>query len=100
MKYIPKILKLKLAIRIFGENMSKYSDILDNSAMSIDPMDDNYQDKLKEVAGYFRGFNEALTFFIVSHGYDGNINDVEAKTQFIKEKYKNANISVPRNINK
>ena len=39
--------------------MSEYSDELDSYAMMIDPSDNDYEKKLKEVANRFRGFNAA-----------------------------------------
>lgn len=78
--------------------MSEYSDALDSYAMMIDPGDDDYEEKLKEVAGSFRGFNEALSVFIEQHGFTGDLNNNEEKVNFLKDKFKEAEIPVPRYI--
>lgn len=77
--------------------MSEYSEILDSWAMTIDPIDDNYEEKLKEVATTFRGFGDALTAFIKLHGYCGKDNASD-KVLFLKEKFKQSKIAIPRNV--
>lgn len=78
--------------------MSEYSDALDTYATTIDPADDNYEDKLKEVAASFRGFNDALTTFIMAHGYSGDAKNSNEKVAFMKEKFAHAHIKPPRYI--
>lgn len=78
--------------------MSQYTELLRTEAETLMPEDDDYEERLLEVAESFRGFDEALTEFIKKHGYSGDSADVSAKTKFISERFKEANIKQPRNI--
>ena len=51
--------------------MSEYTDYLEWQAETLSPEEDGYEEKLLEIASYFRSFGEALTAFLVAHGFDG-----------------------------
>ncbi len=81
--------------------MGQYTERLKMLENEISPEDDNYTEKLIEVAESFRDFGEALDTFIVHKGYVGDIEDVDEKVAFIKNKFQAANISpIPRNLKK
>ena len=79
--------------------MGRYTDTLDDQAMCIDPMEEDYQEKLLETARLFRGFADALTSFLCTHGYEKDRDDTEAKVYFLRERFRSAgDIPVPRNL--
>ena len=78
--------------------MERYTEVLDYEASSLTPDDDLYEQKLLSVASMFRTFSEALTQFISEHGYDGSIDDTDAKVDFMRKRFKAAGISAPRDL--
>lgn len=80
--------------------MATYTNFLEQKGYDIDQNDDNYIEELLEVANLFRNFDEALDTFIANHGYTGDISDIDAKAAFIKSKFEQAKIPVPRNLKK
>lgn len=60
--------------------------------------EDDFTEALKQCAKAFRTFDKAMDTFIVDHGYNEDINDIECKILFIKEKFKAAGIQTPRNL--
>lgn len=81
--------------------MDTYTESLENKARDIHPEDDiDYGAALGEVVKMFRNFDEALDAFIVKHGFNGDRNDVEQKIGFIKSRFEQNNIPLPRNIRK
>lgn len=80
--------------------MSQYTELLKTEAETLMPEDDDYEERLLEVAESFRGFDEALTDFIKKHGYSGDSADDSAKAKFISDRFKEANVKQPRNIEK
>ena len=78
--------------------MSQYTELLNMKAETLSLDDDNYEEKLLEVSTLFRGFDEALTAFIEEHGYTGDLTDIPAKAQFLREKFKAANVKQPRDF--
>jgi hypothetical protein len=78
--------------------MSQYTELLDLKANEISPDDDDYKEKLREVAQLFRTFDDALTTFIVEHGYNGDKMRIEDKVLFLQDKFKSANVPVPRGL--
>lgn len=78
--------------------MSQYTEFLNLKAETLSIDDDRYEESLIEIADSFRGFDEALTSFIEEHGYAGNLNDVPAKAQFLREKFKAANVKLPHDF--
>ena len=80
--------------------MSQYTELLNEKAETLSPDDDDYEKNLREIATLFRGFGEALTAFIEKHGYIGDLTDVSAKAQFLREKFKTANVKQPRDFKK
>lgn len=78
--------------------MNQYTEFLDIQAESLSPDDDFYEEKLLAIAALFKGFNEALTAFLVRHGYTGDPLDADEKAKYIRTKFKDADIPVPRDI--
>lgn len=80
--------------------MSTYTELLEHEGSDIYPEDDNYTEELLEFVKKFRYFDEALTEFMSEHGYTGDIENIEEKVAFLKMKFKDADIAVPRNLNR
>lgn len=78
--------------------MTQYTELLNIEAETLSMDDDGYEEKLVEVAALFRGFDEALTSFMDEYGYKGDLADVHAKAQFLREKFKTANVKPPRDL--
>ena len=79
--------------------MGNYTDFFDKKTKSIVDEDD-YIDELKRIVGKFRTFGETMDSFIMEHGYNGELNDVDGKVKFISEKCKQAGVPVRRNVKK
>lgn len=78
--------------------MDRYTEFLDSEAETLSPDDENYEEKLLNVAKCFRTFNEALSRFICEHGFDGDFDDNDGKLQFLYDKFRNAGIAFPRKM--
>lgn len=78
--------------------MSDYTETLESKMYEILPDDDDYYQKLMEITKSFRRFDEALDSFISTHGYTGNLDDLDLKVSFLKKKFKAAEVPVPRNL--
>lgn len=78
--------------------MRDYTELLDMEAVALSTEDDDYDNRLMEIASLFRGFDEALDIFISEHGYTGDLSDAEAKASFLRGKYKAAGIKPPRDF--
>lgn len=65
--------------------MTQYTELLNIKAETLSMDDDGYEENLVEVATLFRGFDEALTSFMEEYGYKGDLADVSAKAQFLRE---------------
>lgn len=78
--------------------MSQYTEFLNLKAETLSIDDDGYEESLIEIADFFRGFDEALTSFIEEHGYAGDLTDVPAKAQFLREKFKATNVKLPHDF--
>lgn len=78
--------------------MSQYTELLNEKAETLSPDDEGYEENLIEISALFRGFDEALTAFMEEHGYMGDLTDVPAKAQFLREKFKIANVKPPRDF--
>ena len=76
----------------------KYTELLNEKAETLSPDDEGYEENLIEISALFRGFDEALTAFMEEHGYMGDLTDVSAKAQFLREKFKTANVKPPRDF--
>lgn len=79
--------------------MGNYTSFLEDMTYDIFEEED-YVEELKKAAKLFRTFDKALDSFIVNHGYDGDLLDVDEKVSFITCKLKAAGVPVPRNIKK
>lgn len=78
--------------------MSEHTELLDIEAETLSSDDDDFEDKLIEIASKFRGFDEAFTQFLSEHGYSGNLLDVDAKAKFLRNVYKSANVKPPHDF--
>lgn len=78
--------------------MRQYTEFCNREAKTLSLDDDRFEERLLEIASHFRGFDEALTDFIEVHGYTGDLTDVPAKAQFLREKFKAANVKPPRDF--
>lgn len=78
--------------------MDQYIKMLDDEAATLSPDDENYEEKLLEVARSFRTFSEALTQFVSENGFEGTADDTDGKLVFLKSKFKSAKVPVPREI--
>lgn len=79
--------------------MGNYTSFLEDMTYDIFEEED-YVEELKKTAKLFRTFDKALDSFIVNHGYDGDLLNVDEKVSFITGKLKAAGVPVPRNIKK
>lgn len=80
--------------------MSHYTDDLESQIYSIFPDDENYTEKLTEIASSFRSFDVALDEFLLDHGFDGVLKNIDCKIAFLKQKFASANIDLPRNVSR
>lgn len=78
--------------------MPDYTDEIQRPLETIDWEDDNFVEELLEVAQLFRPFSQGLDAFIRSHGYGGEMTDVEAKVTFMRTAFENAGMTPPREI--
>ena len=79
--------------------MDSYTELMKDN-LFIEQDDEDYSEKLKRALEMFRSFDEALSSFIVKKGYSGDMEDVSAKIEFIRGKFKNADMDIPRGIGK
>lgn len=81
--------------------MGQYTQQLKQMQDILSPEDEFYREQLLSVTKFFRDFDSALDSFIIEHGYDKNIHDIDEKVKFIKDKFQKAKIDpLPRNLRK
>lgn len=80
--------------------MGQYTNFLEDKMLEISPEDDNYEEELAKAVMLFRSFDESLTDFIINQGYEGAVDDTDAKIEYIKSKFETIFEPVPRNIKK
>lgn len=68
--------------------MGEYTSFLSARGCSISPEDDDYRQKLLEVAQAFRTFDAALDEFIVQKGYSDDITDINSKENLFRKSLK------------
>ena len=68
--------------------MNIYTQMLDDEAATLSPDDEDYEEKLLDVARSFRTFSEALTQFVCDNGFEGAADDKNGKLAFLKSKFK------------
>ena len=78
--------------------MAQYTELLNAKVETLSMDDDDFEENLIGVATLFRGLDEALTSFMKEHGYKGDLADASAKAQFLREKFRTANIKLPRDF--
>lgn len=78
--------------------MGKYTQYMATQEGRISPEDENYKEELLAVAKSFRNFDDALDEFIVQKGYIGDINDVNAKVEYIKDRFHEEGIEIENRI--
>ena len=79
--------------------MGRYTEYLEGRADAIRVEDENYAEELLAIAQTFRSLDEALSGFIRAHGYEGQEDPAE-KSAFIRTRFEEAQIPVPRGIKK
>lgn len=78
--------------------MGNYTEFFIERAENMSPEDDDYEQRLLDIASNFRGFDEACTDFIINHGYEGDVADVSAKAKFLRKKYKENGVRMPHDF--
>lgn len=79
--------------------MGIYTDKLRDHQYNISMDEDDLKKHLIDVVKSFRSFDEALDEFIQGHGYNSDLDNIKNKIRFIKTKFKETNVPIPRNIN-
>ena len=79
--------------------MGKYTDFFEDKSFSISDEDDLYEE-LEKVMDSFRTFDKVLDTFLVTHGFSGNVENIEEKVEFIKSNLKAEGITSVRDIKK
>lgn len=80
------------------KHMSEYTDYLEWQAETLSPEEDGYEEKLLEIASYFRSFGEALTAFLVAHGFTGEVTQPGQKVDFLRRQFRAAAIPAPNRM--
>lgn len=81
--------------------MGTYTKSLENKAREINPEEDiDYSEELIKVVEMFREFDEALDEFIINHGFAGDRQDIDEKIAFIRHRFEQKKIPLPRNMKK
>lgn len=80
--------------------MERYTDRRESEIDDLSPEDDDYEERLLETAKRFRHFDAALDAFLLQHGYDGELSDAGQKEAFIKDAFRKAGMTPPREIRK
>lgn len=80
--------------------MNPYTTLLSAQIEALSPDDDDYEEKLLDVASQFQGFGQALTSFLQGHGYAGDPTDVEEKARFLRDRFRGAGVALPRDFRK
>ena len=80
--------------------MGQYSKELQILMDEVYVMEDDFSEKFQEIIKMFQLFPQRLTTFIKDHGYEGDFNDLQAKIQFMKLKFKENHIPIHRHIEK
>lgn len=78
--------------------MHDYTELLNIKAENITSEDEDFAERLLEVASLFRSFGDALTAFMQDHGYDGHDSDNKEKAAFLREKFKAAKVNLPHDF--
>ena len=79
--------------------MGRYTEYLEGKADTIRVEDEDYAEELLSIAQTFRSLDEALDGFIREQGYAGE-DDAAAKSAFVRARFEQAGIPVPRGIRK
>lgn len=80
--------------------MDQYTQILTRMSDVLAPDDDQYEEKLLAIAATFRSFGQAITSFLCANGFSGDANNIDEKVNYLKDKFKAADIPAPRDIRK
>ncbi len=78
--------------------MAYYTEELEQKTEDLYLEEDAYEQDLYEIALSFRSFAKAMTLFILEHGYTESEDDNNKKIAFVKAKFKDAGIEVPRSV--
>jgi len=80
--------------------MNMYTERLSREIDAISIEDENFAEELFQVADLFRPFSEAMDEFLAAHGYQDDVSDIESKVSFLREKFRSAGITPPRDMRK
>ncbi len=80
--------------------MGNYSKELQILMEETNVMDENLSKKFYEIVKVFRPFQDSLSEFMKQYGYQGDINDLQAKINDMKQRFKEAKIPMHRHIDK
>ncbi len=75
--------------------MDQYTEILTRMSDVLSPDDDQYEEKLLAIAATFRSFGQAITSFLFANGFSGDTNNIDEKANYLKDKFKAADIRHP-----
>jgi len=78
--------------------MSDYTSRLRFSMDSVSFEDDDFMEKLLEIAHLFRPFSEAMDAFLARRGFDASRMDVDGKTACIRDVFLKAGMEPPREV--
>ena len=78
--------------------MANYTTVLQKPLDTISWEDDNFIEELLEVVQLFRPFSEAMDEFLKEHGFAGDIEDADAKAEFVRAAFAKANMDAPREV--
>lgn len=80
--------------------MGRYTDSLEEMSYELYPDDEDFEQKLAEVADQFRPFDVALTDYLVENGMIGEAPSADEVIAYITERCKSAGIEPPRHRKK
>ena len=78
--------------------MSTYTTLLRTPFDNISAEDDDFMEKLLQVASLFRPFSAAMDEFIQEHGFNEDIGNIDSKVLFIRDAFEKASMDPPREI--
>ena len=79
--------------------MGQYTEYLYGEAETLNTDDEQYAEKLLEIADLFRDFGTALTEYLIEHGYTGDRDSARDKAKYLRKCYDEAEVTdLPRDF--
>lgn len=75
-----------------------YTTNMEETAFDLDPEQEDYRERLLEVAASFRPFQEVLKELIFFKGYQGRGHQLSEMIAFTEEQFKASKVPIPRNL--